>query len=1239
VNPENSLRDSLTGAHSRALLHDRLREEVERARRYELPLSLFVIDLDHFKSINDAFGHARGDMILRDFVERTRSLTRESDLLFRYGGDEFVLLLLHTDRHQANASARRLLEGTRATPFPGNPPLVVTLSIGSASFPQDGDRAEDLFERADRRLYAAKRQGRSRWVADDPLLPPGKLLFDAEARLPEREQPLGALRRFFDDLADNKRGTFSAHGNMGAGKSWFMREAVKAARLRGYVVWSLQGRPALRQRVYGVLAEAVAPMEGLPPPSAGTAAMSAALSRYLADEGKLGVVLVVDNLGEVDRASQDLLRSLLYASEIAIAALVYSEETGRPHTPLIESPLNVRVDLPPLEQAGVRLWLRSVLRWEAPDDFGDWLHQETGGLPGALQAGLRYLVDQRVLQPAESGWLLAESYRRVPLSRVVQAHKRPPPHNLPPAASGFVGREVELSELKRRLEEDSLLTIVAAGGMGKTRLAVQAAAEMVECFRHGVYFVSLTSVTRQEALISAIADTLKLTFSGSQNARAQLLQHLSNKQMLLLLDDGTKLVDGADLIADILQQAPRMKLLVTTRERLGLPGESVYELRGLAIPPVLEDGSQMALPLEPYSAEQLFVQSARRAAPDFNLTPEDRRYVRHICQLVDGLPLGIELAAAWTPLFSCREIASQIERNIDFLSTTDSHIPKRQRSARAVLDYFWSMLSDDERRRLRAMSIFSGGFGREAAAAVCDASLFFLAALVDKAFLRKLPSGRYMMHELLRQYAADKLHEDPGEVAQVRRLHAGYYALFLQLSLGPLKGGEQATALATISADIGNVRAAWQWATNCRETPLVRQSLECLVLFYEAQSWYHEGAEAFTKALESWTAASESDSDRDGVSTLGQLRIGQAVFLHRLGHNAQAQQLFEAGLADMRHGLFGPEHQAAVAFALSYLGMVMLDLGQYTEARQHLQQCLQLQREIGDQHGVAQALSHLASVAYDLGEFASARRLHHESLELRQAIGDQHGASFSLCSAGEVAIDLGEYVEAQELLKAAADMAQAAGNQRARVLVLRSLGRLSDARGEYALARHYYEESLSFNQATGNQKEVALDHFGLARAALHMAEYEEAHQVLEECAELMELTGYRRGHAMAQLCQGEMDATRKVAGAGGSHFLAALETAYEMRALPLVLSALVGLAGAWIANGERERSTEVLTMALFHHASNRATQDQAARLLSRLETEMPAALVAQAEERGRHLQLDRVVAGLLDRSSATQVLQ
>src|SRR5262245_1440964 len=472
-------------------------------------------------------------MVLIGFVERVRGLIRDSDLLFRYGGDEFVLLLLHTDRDQARVLASRLLDGVRALPYAGNPPLSITLSIGSASFPVDGQSPEDLFECADRRLYEAKRHGRDRVVADDPqTVEP--LTFEAGSRVMERELPLTSLRQFFDQLPARQHGTLGISGELGSGKTWFLAEAVKMARLRGYAVWVLEGRPALRTRVYGVLAEAKPLGPALPPAAAGERQFVRSVQEFVADEAKAGLILAVDNLAEVDRDTLELLRRLMFTSDIAQTGLIYTTDPVNVYpSTLIDAPLQVQVELRPLTVLGVRLWLRSVLRWEAPDDFCQWLHRQTDGLPGNLQAALTYLIEREVLQPQQAGWSLVQSFNAIALREELDRLLRPPPNNLPAPVAGFVGREEELRVLKETLANETLVTLAGAGGIGKTRLALQATAEILPRFPDGVFDVSLVSVSSLGVLILSIAQALGLSLSGAEDAGDQLLNHLAGRAVLL----------------------------------------------------------------------------------------------------------------------------------------------------------------------------------------------------------------------------------------------------------------------------------------------------------------------------------------------------------------------------------------------------------------------------------------------------------------------------------------------------------------------------------------------------------------------------------------------------------------------------------------------------------------------------------------------------------------------------------
>ena len=359
-----------------------------------------------------------------------------------------------------------------------------------------------------------------------------------------------------------------------------------------------------------------------------------------------------------------------------------------------------------------------------------------------------------------------------------------PPHNLPPQRTPFVGREAEIGDIVRRLRGRAcrLLTLVGPGGIGKTRLAVQAAQYLVDNtpqeagFVDGVFLVALDEVSSVESLAPAIANVLNIPFHGPLDAKEQLRRFWQRKNLLLLLDNFEHLLvdghlpDGAGLISEILAAAPGVKVLVTSREALHVQEEWFYPVRGMAFPNDAGGWSEETAP-EDYSAVQLFVQCAHRARPGFSLEVE-AKHVMHICQLLEGMPLGIELAAGWLRSLPCRTIAQELEQGLDLLVSTWQNLPARHRSVRAVFDYSWQLLPAAERDVLKKLSAFRDGFGAEEAAGVAGASRAQLAGLIEKSLLQYTPPGRYRMHELLRRYCSERLSvaaEDRGETTDKQR--------------------------------------------------------------------------------------------------------------------------------------------------------------------------------------------------------------------------------------------------------------------------------------------------------------------------------------------------------------------------------------------------------------------------------------------------------------------------------------
>ena len=383
-------------------------------------------------------------------------------------------------------------------------------------------------------------------------------------------------------------------------------------------------------------------------------------------------------------------------------------------------------------------------------------------------------------------------------------------HNLPADATPFVGRELELFQISKMLvqEKQRLVTLVGPGGMGKTRLALAAGAELLEQFQDGVYFVDLTPLTRPEEIILSIAAALKYQAPDSdEDIQPQLLASLSRQRLLLILDNFEHLLTAASLLNDILKACPQVSLLATSRQRLNLASESRYELGGLDYPDsLLPDGALV------YTAVQLFVDSGRRVQPDFELINENVAEVIRICQMVQGMPLGLLLAAAWLELLSPAEIAAEIEESLEFLTADLADLPPRQRSMQAVFERSWQMMTPAEQEVMVRLSVFRGSFTRDAAEQVAGANLRLLLSLVNKSLLhRQAKSGRFTMQELLRQFAAQQ-GRDEAAAEQVSRDHCRYFAQMIArevwraVSYHPMHFPQQ------FAADRDNIRRAWSFA-------------------------------------------------------------------------------------------------------------------------------------------------------------------------------------------------------------------------------------------------------------------------------------------------------------------------------------------------------------------------------------------------------------------------------------------
>ena len=465
-------------------------------------------------------------------------------------------------------------------------------------------------------------------------------------------------------------------------------------------------------------------------------------------------------------------------------------------------------------------------------------------------------------------------------------------HRLPTPLTPLVGRERELDELTKLLADPDirLLTIVGAGGIGKSHLAMEVARGQEGRYPDGVVFVALAAVEGTESLLTAICQTLGLSLYVDSRPKEQLIQHLADKRLLLVLDNMEHLLCARGELIDLLRSAPRLTILCTSRRRLDLQGEQIYPLEGLAVP--LENESD-AETLAEYGVFALFVDSARRADPRFSITTNNRDDVVAICRAVAGLPLGIILAASWVEMLAPSEIAQRIlasgDQMFDLLASDLNDVPPRHRSLRAVVDSVWDMLSTSEQEVFAGLSIFRGGFTFAAARAVTGTTLQEIRRLIAKSVVQPAyaveQGSRYQIHEYLRQYGYERLQAASIAEGAARERHAGFYTAMLHTMDPALKGAGQRQAFRTLTADGENIRLAWQWSAEHGCVEQLNLALDPLCRLYEWQGRGLDGETACDQVINCLPAAPRSPAEQ---ILLARVYAWQSMFSRVMGHSIDA---------------------------------------------------------------------------------------------------------------------------------------------------------------------------------------------------------------------------------------------------------------------------------------------------------------------------------------------------------------
>jgi predicted ATPase/class 3 adenylate cyclase/Tfp pilus assembly protein PilF len=757
-----------------------------------------------------------------------------------------------------------------------------------------------------------------------------------------------------------------------------------------------------------------------------------------------------------------------------------------------------------------------------------------------MDLGERHLKD--LFRPERVFQLLATGLpSEFPPLRTLEAYR----NNLPLQPTPLIGREKEVAEVCDLLgaEATRLLTLTGPGGIGKTRLALQAAADLLDEFPDGTYFVQLATLTEAELFISAVAETLGVREIGEQPLDESLKDYLHERRLLLLLDNFEQVLGAAPTVTELLTAAPGLKVLATSRAPLGLYGE-----HELPVPPLTLPDLKLQPPLErltQYEAVGLFVERARAVKPDFKVTNESAPAVAEICVRLDGLPLAIELAAARVTMLLPKAMLQRLSSRLKLLTSGARDLPKRQRTLKATIEWSYALLDEGEQLLFGRLAVFSGGRTLEAIEAICDAegdlpvdAFEGGSSLVDKSLLRQEEGPneepRFVMLETVHEFAREKL-QGSGEAEEIRRTHAEYFLTLAEEAYPELKGANQLEWLERLEAEHDNMRAALTWALKRKEAEVALRMGGALSWFWSVRGYHSEGRRWLQEALAmegrgspesramalagvGWLALQQGDLDRtkeaceEGLELLAhqarEARVAKLILLDCLGwvalereEHGQAQQLFEEGLALSRE----MSDTWWLATSLSNVAVVSQSRGNSERATELYEQSMDLFREQGNKLSLAGGLNNLAMLVYSQGDLGRAAQLTEEGVALQRELGTRGGVSLGLYNLGWMALLQDDLGRAADLHRESLSLAWDAGLNPLVQSALEGFACLAGAKGEAQRAALLWGAAQALHETKGIARDI--DFLAEADARISAVRLSTGEEVWEEA--------WRKGRAMS----------------------------------------------------------------------------------------------------------------------------
>jgi predicted ATPase len=671
-------------------------------------------------------------------------------------------------------------------------------------------------------------------------------------------------------------------------------------------------------------------------------------------------------------------------------------------------------------------------------------------------------------------------------------------NNLPLPKSSFVGRDQELIAIATQLAEPDcrLLTLHGTGGVGKSRLALQAAYDQLKAGTwEGIYFVALDALSSIDSIPSVIAEVTGLNLAGEDNAQRQLEHWLGARNILLILDNYEHLITGAMLTSHLLETCPNLRLIVTSRERLNVLEEWVLPLKGLTIPTQL---SQNPKDIGQLSAVQLFTERAKQTKLDFTLQPEDNAHVLRLCLAVEGLPLGLELAASWVKLMPLAEITENIQQ-LSAVPTTLQTVAEQQRSLQSAFEHSWKLLTMQQQEALKKLSVFVGGFQREAAAEVAGVTLPQLATLVDKSLVRLSDTYRFDFHALLHQFAREKLSKDEAVKREVEAAHLTYYLTKSQEYAKNFNNEKAKETMTFLAKENANLTAAWQ---RSHDADVLMDFIKVLAVYHRRRGIWEEQQ----GLLEYTLAVTEQQEKTEHLPKLYNLL---AEVQQTKGNLHEAKKLLERSLSYQTENV-----TATKAESLNELGGIHYNGRDFDKALPYFEEALQIYRDLDDVYGQGEELNNIGICYYEQADYQKAIQIWKQAITLHRRVKNLDQQALLLNNLGGAYRQLGELEEALVHFEKARDLQRELGNQAILILLLSNIAAISFLRGEFHQSLNMYSEIFAWQETNHDSLGQAITLNSKAMIFERFGDLEEAQRYLERALTLQESLDDRLNRAI-----------------------------------------------------------------------------------------------------------------------------